>query len=381
MTSSKLPINGAFAVAVALSTSSLWADASDRLHVHGFVSQAALYSEGNNFYGDSRNGSTEFMEAGLNGQYSFNPRAFLSAQITTRDAGATDNGEVELDYLFGDIKAFETDGSGMGFRVGRVRNIYGFYNKTRDVAFTRSTILMPQAIYFEGNGLREILFASDGAQLYSYWDAAGNSTSFSMTYGINREVKDKVTRNLFGPASSAITDATLESPIFAQIQHSRDGGVRRFALSVLDLSLHIDTALPQTPNIDLVANGFAASGQLNLQHWSFTAETAYTDVKFRGTQTDDDTSIAAAYLQAQYRFNPQVSILSRYEYSNIKSDDDHDSSGHWVLGSQWSPSRNWLISADYYYMRGTNGIPLGDNKGRELDSRTHVFAIMASYRF
>ena len=68
MTSSKLPINGAFAAAVALSTSSLWADANERLHVHGFVSQAALYSEGNNFYGDSRDGSIEFMEAGLNGQ-------------------------------------------------------------------------------------------------------------------------------------------------------------------------------------------------------------------------------------------------------------------------------------------------------------------------
>lgn len=382
MTRIRLPQLGGIALGSALLLGGTGAaQAEDALQIHGFVSQAALFSEGNDFYGESRDGSSEFMEAGINSRYRLNPKLFLSGQLTSRDAGTTDNGEVELDYLFGDLKAVENQESGMGVRLGRVRNNYGFYNDTRDVQFTRPSILMPQAIYFEGNGLREILFASDGAQLYSYWDDGDNSTSLSMTYGSNRDVDKKILDNLFGSASALIRDATLESPIFAQVQHSREGGKRRFALSLLDLSMHTRTRLPEAPSVDLVANGLVASGQLNLSQWSFTAEASYTDVTFRGIE-DSDSDIHAGFVQAKYRITPSLSLMARAEHSVTDSDsDDSDSTSHWVVGSQWSPVRNWMISADYYFMRGTAGIPPGDNAGRELENRTHVFAIMLGFRF
>lgn len=369
-------------LAALLPANTLWAGADDQFHVHGFVSQAALYSTGNNYYGESRDGSLEFMEAGLNGHYRLTPKTSLSAQITTRDAGTTDNGDVELDYFFADIKTIENTSSGLGFRLGRVRNSYGFYNDTRDVLFTRPSILMPQAIYFEGNGLREILFASDGAQLYSYWDNGDNSTSLSMTYGVDRDVDDKVIKNLFGPMAGLVRDATLESPIFTKLQHSRDGGRQRYAISLLDLSLHLQTALPQSPRVDLVANSLVVSGQWNLSRWSFTAEAAHTSVEYHGLPDSENSDIQSAYLQTRYRFTPKLSVLSRYEYSDNESENSMThSTGHWVVGSQWSPTPSWIVSADYYYMRGTSGVPIGDNVGRKLDNRTQVFAIMLGYRF
>jgi len=373
---------GAIALAALLTGGPLKAGTDDHVHLHGFVSQAMLYSTGNNYYGKSRDGSTDFMEAGLYGHYRLTPKSFLSAQITTRDAGTTDNGSVELDYLFADIKALENSSSDLGLRIGRVRNSYGLYNDTRDVLFTRPSILMPQAIYFEGNGLREILFASDGAQLYSYWDKDNNSTSLTMTYGLNRDIEDKVLKNLLGPSADLVNDASVDSPIFVKLLHSQDGGRRRFAVSLLDLSINLDTVLPQSPSVDLVANSLVVSGQLNLSRWSFTSEAAYTSVEYRGIQDGEDSDISSAYLQTQYRLLPELSMFSRYEYSMSDLQESGSSSTeHWVVGGQWTPTPSWIISADYYYMRGTSGVPMEDNAGRQLDSRTQVFAIMVGYRF
>ena len=174
------------------------ADANSDLQFHGFLSQGYLLSDGNNFYGNSLRGSTDYTEAGINSAWRASPTLNFSGQIISRDAGNTDNGDIKVDFLFADLKTFESDSSGLGFRLGRVRNAFGLYNDTRDVLFTRPTILMPQAVYFEGNGFRELFFASDGVQLYSYWDSDENSTNFSFTLGRDKSLSADILRNLFG---------------------------------------------------------------------------------------------------------------------------------------------------------------------------------------
>lgn len=351
------------------------------VQLHGFASQGYFLSDGNNFYGDSQRGSSEFMEAGINANWLANNKLNVAGQLLTRDAGATDNGSVKIDYLFADYKAIENDLSGLGFRLGRVRNAYGFYNETRDVLVTRPSILMPQAIYYEGNGLRELLFSSDGAQLYSYWDDSENSTSFSLTLGRNKSLSKDVIANILGGTSQIVARGNLNYPLFAQLSHNIAGGRSRIALSMFDIGLEFDTNFQGASSLDLYANGYVLSAQHNLQRWSFTGEYSLTTVKFEAGQLGSATTeIEASYLQAKYRISPALSVHGRIEYSATPDRRNQTDTQHLMFGLKWSPTANWTVAADLYGMRGTSGIPEIDNAG-QTNERTELLALMLGYHF
>ncbi|MCV6615372.1 MAG: hypothetical protein OIF35_10370, partial [Cellvibrionaceae bacterium] len=146
------------------SLSSALADDFGKLQVHGFATQNFLYSDHNNFFGDSEDGSFEFYEIGLNGLWQATPRFKVAGQILLRDAGATDDGKLRADYLFADYAFWQGDDSTAGLRLGRILNPFGMYNDTRDVAHTRPSILLPQSIYFDVN--RNLALSADGGMLY-----------------------------------------------------------------------------------------------------------------------------------------------------------------------------------------------------------------------
>jgi hypothetical protein len=62
-------------------------------------------------------------------------------------------------------------------RVGRIKTAYGLYNTTRDVPFTRPSIVLPQSIYFERT--RNLTVSADGVprcyveRYGERWDALG----------------------------------------------------------------------------------------------------------------------------------------------------------------------------------------------------------------
>ncbi|CAA0090550.1 Uncharacterised protein [Zhongshania aliphaticivorans] len=352
------------------------------LNIHGFVSQAFIHSDGNNIYGDSTSGSTDFFEAGVNANYQFDNGVSLAGQLFSRDAGNADNGDIKIDYLFADFKAAESERSGMGVRVGRVRNSIGFYNETRDVIFTRPTIIHPQAVYYEGNGLRELMFSSEGAQLYSYWDDDNHSTSFNLTYGRDKSISRDVLRNITGGSSNLIK-GEIESPLFAQILHSRNGGRSRYALSILDVALQATKAMPMVPLSSVDAVGFILSAERNWPRFSLTSEYSRLNLKNAvGAVVVEESYAESAYLQGRYRVLPSLLATLRYEFSRTVEDGDSRSHNrHWVAGVQWLPTSSWILALDIYEMDGTAGIPGVDNMNRPLSQRTQVVAAVVGYRF
>lgn len=359
------------------------ANSDENIHVHGFLSQAYLLSDGNNFYGNSLRGSTDYSEAGVNANWRVAPTINISGQLLSRDAGNTDNGDLKIDFLFADIKSLENEMSGLGFRLGRVRNAFGFYNDTRDVLFTRPTILMPQAVYFEGNGFRELLFASDGAQLYSYWDADDNSTNFNFTLGRSKSLSASILKNIFGPEASIIHKGELKNPIFAQLQHSRNGGDSKFGLSMFNIHLDLHPSFANMADLTLDTIGYVISAQKNLPSWTFTTEYSFITTDFKTAQGSQNQELESAYLQAQYRLRPGIILTGRYEY--IVTDREHRSetdSQHIVFGVRWAPKPNWMLDVNAYGIRGVSGIPGVDNiDNTPLSQRTEIFAVMLGYRF
>ena len=147
--------------------------ATDSVWVHGFATQAALHTSANSWGGDTDDAvSTDYNEAGLNLMVEPLQHVRLSAQAVARNAGNYDRGDLHTDYAQIDYAAVHSATNNGGLRLGRVKNIYGLFNDTRDVAHTRPSIFLPAIIYWEQ--LRDIILFHDGGSVYwDHYDSSG----------------------------------------------------------------------------------------------------------------------------------------------------------------------------------------------------------------
>ena len=141
----------------------------DGLQVHGFLTQGYFLTSSNRVFGHSEgDGSLDFIEAGINASWTPLPRLQLAVQPLFRRAGAGHDSDFEPDFGLIDYALFSTADRQLGLRLGRIKNPLGLYNDTRDVAFTRPSILLPESIYLDS--ARELFVSSDGA--HGVWRAA-----------------------------------------------------------------------------------------------------------------------------------------------------------------------------------------------------------------
>lgn len=366
-----------------LVASPAWAEpgeaAASAVEYHGFASLGYIASRGNHFYGDTQHGgAADYYETGVNAYAPLNDHVSVAGQILARKAGNTDDGQARLDYGFVDVHVPRNGELDYGLRVGRVRNPFGLYNETRDVVFTRPSILLPQSVYFEGNGIRELLFSSDALQLYGSMADDEQLTSIKFSQARSVPASDLTIRNLAGGTIPAHTQARVVSPLFAQVLHERHNGQQRYAYSYADLGMR--GALGGLP-IELRATVSIWSAQYNEEDWSLTSEYQRTDTRSQAAGVSLRNASDGLYVQYQYRFTPGWTGLLRHDVSH---GDRHNrgatASRDTVVGLVWRPRANVQLNAEYHRIRGTGGIPLLDNPGGRT-ARTSLLALMVGLRF
>ena len=133
------------------------------IQVHGFLTQGYFNTTDNRVYGDSQDGSFDFREIGINASWRASPSVMLAGQLLSRLAGDLDDGSPTVDYALVDWSLMDTERYAFGTMFGRIKNTLGFYNDTRDVAFTRPSIVLPQQVYFDN--VRNLLLSADGQGL------------------------------------------------------------------------------------------------------------------------------------------------------------------------------------------------------------------------
>ena len=137
----------------------------DGVQIHGFASQAMISTNHNNFFGNTENKTGfDFTELGANVSWRLNPSLQLSAQAISRRAGEADNGALRLDFATVDYTLHASENARYGVYLGKIKNPYGLYNETRDVASTRPSILLPQSIYLDR--IRNFVLSSPGVAIY-----------------------------------------------------------------------------------------------------------------------------------------------------------------------------------------------------------------------
>ena len=391
-----------------VSTALKWLRSSDRpgdLQIHGFVTQAYLVTSDNDVFGNSdKGGSFGLTEAGLNASVRPLPKLQLSAQVLSRRAGEGNTGMPRLDYAFLDYRLYSHEANQFGIRIGRIKNPFGFYNETRDVAFTRPSILLPQSIYFDRT--RNLGLSSDSVQLYS--DAAVfNWGTLTTQFGVSLPVvNDKDTE-------SSLLGAVRPGHLGREVGYIGRGifetNDKRLRLGISGIWLNTTYDPNHRVNDPLGPGGLQFtpiffSAQYNAERWTLTSEYAIRHFKYgnnfnTGALNGLDFFGESYYFQGEYRFTPKLEGILRYDA--LFTDRSDRNGSEWAaqnpmrqglehtrfakditVGLRWNVTPEFMLRAEYHHVNGTGWLSRLDNPVAG-DTKQHwdLFAIQASYRF
>jgi hypothetical protein len=363
--------------------------------LHGFAAQAYAHSDGNNYVGSSLDGSFEFYELGLNAAAARGPFA-LSAQGLLRRFGNLDDGDLRLDYAFADYRAISTLDYKLGVRLGRVKNHYGFFNDSRDVVFTRPGILLPSSVYFEGTGIRGILFSSDGAQIYGGIGLGDHYLSLAATRAIDYTAGKDEKRALVGDTSAFPNDLDIDGLTIVRLMDEWAGGTWRAALTYTSARVSLAASMQSPLAGSLDADIWVASLRHNAERFAVTAEYQVThtqiDTNFTGR---DRSSSDGGYLQFDYLIQPRWTAMLRYDLIFSDRDDrdgrdyaaqtGDDRSSRYArdltAGLKWLPDEHWGVWLEHHVIRGSASAPSIENQGRSLRAEGNLFVMMLGYHF
>jgi len=367
--------------------------------LHGFASQGFTYTTSNQVFGASRGGSLDFTEVGVNGSVRLLPNLLFSVQGLYRNAGGSDREDFRLDFAQVDYNATLFDSAlTLGVRAGRVKIPFGLYNDTRDVVWTRPSVILPQSIYFDTLGLRQAMIAADGGLLYSRYNWGNHRFNLEFMVADPQDDTGDATEFLTGiPDAPGMMEGR---PLFlGRAVYEWMGGRARAMFSVVDLDrdFRSDTATVPSGNIQALYPLFSL--QYNEERWSLTAEYGWVASQRSGfTPVPLESTSEGFYVQGEYRLNEDWSAVLRYDVFHADRDDRSGRSlaeqtgqarhrfyaRDLAVGVRWEFVRNWLVAAEYHNVDGTAWLSPHDNSDLLQgggDPHWDLFSVMLSFRF
>ncbi len=372
---------------------------SGDLQAHGFISQAFIITSDNNVFGDSGNGgSFGFTEVGLNVLFRPLPRLQLSAQALSRRAGEGNSGDPRVDFAFADYRLFSQEANQFGIRVGRLKNPIGFYNDTRDVPFTRPSILLPESIYFDR--VRNLALSADSVQLYAE-ASQSDFGSVTIQFGVGRPIVDDDDTEL--ALLGALRPGKLQPEAALIGRGVYETNNKKFRIALSGLQLNIDYKPGQIDSLgrgSILFQPAYLSMQYNEERWSLTSEYALRHFEFENFNNAFLDSLnftgESFYLQGVYRINEQWETLLRYDvlYTDRKDRSGKKFASQFgvldysrfakdiTTGVRWNVTTEFMLRGEYHYVNGTAWLSTLDNPVATNTSQYwNLFSIQASYRF
>ncbi|WP_445003500.1 hypothetical protein [Halomonas mongoliensis] len=373
------------------------ADMLDTLQLHGFLSQALVITDRNDFFGPSSSGggSLKYTEIGANASIRPHQDVLIAAQVLSRRAGGDgSDARPVLDYGVVDYQMVSNQQRTLGLQLGRFKNPFGFHNQTRDVAFTRPSILLPQSIYFDRT--RSLGLSGDGVSFYLDERLPTGNLRFQVGAGKIQAGDDlRRTLRLDGIPGSLDPDTSA----IAQIRYEHDGGRIIAALSRADANASFNSAMPGLSDGDFYFRPWVLSLQYNEERWSLTTEYARRNSgleNFNNPAFNFDVTGESWYLQYTRRFHDNWQWLVRYD-SLVSNRDDRSGTAYeasgagpahsqfaddYTLGLQWNLNPQVMLAAEYHHVDGSGWLPLQDNPDpSETSRRWNMLLFQLSLRF
>lgn len=416
--------------------------ALEGFQLQGAITQGLVSTSDHNVYGDSEDDvSFEFTEVSLNVSQRLGSRVRIAVQGIYRHAGSTSDDFI-TDFALIDYQFLSSLDAIAGLRLGRIKNPLGLYNETRDIAFTRSGVFLPQSIY--NDNFRDYFLSSDSGMLYT--SIFTDSGEWGVELGGGKPRIDDSLNEVVIPASFDTIgildrlnpDTEGKKVLLGRIKYEHDAGRWLIALSGMKLTFEdnfsgnitdfADFDLPpflQQLNIPYAVLGeleyspWILSGQYNWDTWSLNVEyqRAKIDVDIElqldlgplgsllGTSAidlgeelladDTLTENEAYYVQLSKQLTPQWSAYYRQDRFYFDIDDKSGRSlkgaslPHYVsfqhdntIGTRWDINSSMLLMAEFHYIEGVALLSAKDNPDfRELEHYWTMLSISFSYRF
>ncbi len=131
------------------------------LQIHGFATQAFVYSGSNNYMGmNTSSGSASWSEAAVNLNDQVTEKLRIGAQVHMTRLGSFGDSNLSVDWALGDYRVNRW----VGIRAGKVKIRWGLYNDTQDADPGYLWSLLPEPIY--AVDLRETNLSQYGVEVY-----------------------------------------------------------------------------------------------------------------------------------------------------------------------------------------------------------------------
>ncbi|WP_434110428.1 hypothetical protein [Methylocaldum sp. GT1TLB] len=369
---------------------------SESFQVHGFLEQGFVATSGNQFYGNSRHGSFDLTQVGLNAAARPFNNVRFAVQGLYRRAGEQIPEELRLDYGLMDVTALDHPGFRSGVRLGRVKLPLGLYNESRDAPFTRPSIFLPQSLYFDRT--RNVGMATDGAQFYTDFSSPFGNFSFKANLGASIP-DNSLEFNVFGGSNRPgkfIGDFSAAT----QLAYDYSGGLIRVVFSAAWLISDYDKQ--SDPIIDSGEFEYQPYGlgiQYNGESLSLASEYSIRNIRFENFGRflpDNEYNGEGYYFQAGYKINHYIELIGRYDVFYTDVSDRYGKkyevrtgipgsfffAKDWMAALRFNIIDNFMIRAEYHRVHGAGWVSLAENRNvRELERDWDLFAIEAAYQF
>ena len=368
----------------------------ESLQFHGFASQGYTWTSNNNFFGNSSDGGVfQPTEVAVNASWLPLNNLQLSGQLLFLNAGEG-TGKLNLDYGLADYTLISDDTNRWGMRLGRVKNPSGFYNETRDVAFTRPSILLPQSIY--PASVRNAALSSDGLYVYGERRSDYGDFFFQSAIGYPLAVNNELKPAAFG--TTQVPGSFESQPSYlSRLLYEWNGGRLRTAVTYFQTNLDYDVgAIPFEFLDSLRIEPWIFSLQYNAEGWGLTAEYTSRKVRAQSGSVINVQMQEGYYIQGTYRFSPAWEALIRYD---VLYGDKNDKDGtkfaatdrlrrpaysrfakDLTVGLNWNINPQFSLRAEYHRVNGTGSLPFLDNPDPGITNQYwDMLLFLASYRF
>lgn len=375
---------------------------------HGFLSQSFVMTDENEFLGTSSDGSFKHNSVGLNASWKPSNKVQLSIQGLFKQIGNAQPKGTQLDYAIADLTLVDEFDHGAGLRLGRLKNPFGFFNETRDVAATRPSLLLAESIYIDY--LQSIFHSMDSIGLYLRNETESGTVSFESNFGKPLLTND-IVRTLMG-GLNVTGDIRNERALMSRIMYEDAGGIWRTALSYVGFRGDYDVSTSDFSSFGLT------DGTLNIKQLMLSAEYNWNGLQFISEMHRRNIGISDSfnlfippatlipfnvydqslgyYFQLGYRMREGMKAYIRYDEAYYDKGDkngakyqaqgrgnDHTAFAKDItVGLSYTPSFRWNFGIEYHYVNGTYWLPNLENPDvPNQEQYWNLFLAQVAYRF
>jgi hypothetical protein len=353
--------------------------------VHGLASQGYLLSSDYNYLAnDTKNGSFQYSEFGLNLSMNPFPHTRVAVQGYDFDVGNAGQYDPFLDYALIEY----TVNDEFGIRAGRIRRPSGIYNAIQDIDLARTFVLLPQGIY--DSRWRDWSAGLDGAEVFGEIPLHKLGSLSYELYGGQVEMEENggIARYIDGTGTSVV-DTLDDCPSYGgQVWWNTPLDGLRFGASFSYLSNFGFTLTPAGLPITVHSIGDSVTQQYSAEYlwknWTFQAE--FYTYDFTGTQyysaflppsgTSDNPD--SWYGAVSYRINKYAQVGTYYSSFLDGSQKQNDI----ALSLRLDLTDWWVFKIEGHAINGTGLLrDQQDNPHTSDNSYWYMLAVKTTFSF